>query len=86
MPDHAWRRRIQYKERERCEESQIRSATGLKDGLAERPGSGMRMLTYFINRAGKGLSAARRASLEMAKELLAKRVHEAREKERKRAV
>jgi hypothetical protein len=24
MPDHSWRRRIQYKERERCEESQIR--------------------------------------------------------------
>jgi hypothetical protein len=44
------------------------------------------MLTYFINRAGKGLSAARRACLEKAKELLAKRVHEAREKERKRAV
>jgi tRNA(adenine34) deaminase len=37
------------------------------------PGSGMRMLTYFINRAGKGLSKARRAKLERAKELLAKR-------------
>jgi len=36
------------------------------------PGSGMRMLTYFINRAGKGLSKARRAKLERAKELLAK--------------
>jgi hypothetical protein len=44
------------------------------------------MLTYFINRAGKGLSAARRACLKKAKELLAKRVHEALEKERKRAV
>ena len=39
----------------------------------KRPGSGMRMLTYFINRAGKGLSKARRAKLERAKELLAKR-------------
>ena len=28
------------------------------------PQSGMRMLTYFINRAGSGLSAARRAELE----------------------
>ena len=37
------------------------------------PGSGMRMLTYFINRAGKGLSKERRAKLERAKELLAKR-------------
>ena len=38
------------------------------------PGSGMRMLTYFINRAGRGLSAARRAELEKAKSLLSKRV------------
>jgi hypothetical protein len=27
------------------------------------PGSGMRMLTYFINRAGHGLSPTRRAEL-----------------------
>jgi tRNA(adenine34) deaminase len=38
------------------------------------PGSGMRMLTYFINRAGRGLSGARRAELEKAKSLLSKRV------------
>lgn len=36
--------------------------------------SGMRMLTYFINRAGRGLSRARRAELERAKALLAKRI------------
>jgi tRNA(adenine34) deaminase len=39
------------------------------------PVSGMRMLTYFINRAGKGLSASRRAALEKAKELLSQRIH-----------
>ncbi len=39
------------------------------------PGSGMRMLTFFINRAGRGLSAERRAELEKAKDLLSKRVH-----------
>ena len=39
------------------------------------PGSGMRMLTYFINRAGRGLSAARRAELEKAKRLLSERLH-----------
>jgi len=39
------------------------------------PGSGMRMLTYFINRAGKGLSATRRAELEKAKRLLSERIH-----------
>ena len=46
------------------------------------PGSGMRMLTYFINRAGRGLSASRRRELERAKALLSKRVqrHHAQEK------
>jgi Protein of unknown function (DUF3175) len=39
------------------------------------PQSGMRMLTYFINRAGRGLSRSRRAELERAKSLLAKRLH-----------
>lgn len=38
------------------------------------PGSGMRMLTFFINRAGKNLSASRKAELQKAKELLSKRV------------
>ncbi|HXZ81597.1 MAG TPA: DUF3175 domain-containing protein [Terriglobales bacterium] len=44
------------------------------------PGSGMRMLTYFINRAGKGLSASRRAELEKAKALLHKWVEVERKK------
>ena len=39
------------------------------------PQSGMRMLTYFINRGGKGLSASRRAELERAKRLLSERMH-----------
>jgi hypothetical protein len=38
------------------------------------PGSGMRMLTYFINRAGRGLSKSRRTQLEKAKSLLAKKI------------
>ncbi len=45
------------------------------------PGSGMRMLTYYINRAGHNLSPTRRAELGKAKSLLSKRV--AREKESK---
>ena len=45
------------------------------------PGSGMRMLTYFINRAGKGLSATRRAKLEKAKKLLSERIRVAKERE-----
>lgn len=39
------------------------------------PGSGMRMLTYFINRGGRGLSKTRKAELERAKKLLSKRIH-----------
>ena len=38
------------------------------------PSSGMRMLTYFINRAGKGLSATRRARLGPAKTLLSEKI------------
>jgi len=37
-------------------------------------GSAMRMLTYFINRGGRGLDAKRRAELEKAKSLLAKKI------------
>ena len=37
--------------------------------------SGLRMLTYFINRAGSGLSASRRTELERAKKLLSDRIH-----------
>lgn len=40
--------------------------------------SALRMLTYFINRAGKGLSASRRAELERAKSLLSKRLRRGR--------
>jgi hypothetical protein len=43
------------------------------------PGSGMRMLTYFVNRAGKGLSASRRRELQRAKKLLAMRITSAKD-------
>jgi hypothetical protein len=36
--------------------------------------SGMRMLTYFMNRGGKGLSASRKKELERAKKLLHERI------------
>jgi len=41
------------------------------------PVSGLRMLLFFTNRAGKGLSAERRAELEKAKRLLSERIHRA---------
>lgn len=44
------------------------------------PGSGMRMLTFFINRAGKNLSAPEKAKLNKAKELLSERVKAAGQK------
>ena len=49
------------------------------------PGSGMRMLTYFINRGGRGLSASRRAELEKAKRLLSKRTQQQRQQIRPKA-
>jgi hypothetical protein len=49
------------------------------------PGSGMRMLTFYINRAGKTLSASRKRELERAKEILSKRVRAARERAKKQA-
>jgi uncharacterized protein DUF3175 len=44
------------------------------------PGSGMRMLNYFINRAGRGLDPARRAELEKAKALLSKKIERKKKK------
>lgn len=49
------------------------------------PSSGMRMLTFFINRAGKNLSATRKAKLQKAKELLSERVKAARTRDKKKA-
>jgi tRNA(adenine34) deaminase len=37
------------------------------------PGSGVRMIQFFINRAGRSLSATRRRELERAKRLLQER-------------
>lgn len=42
------------------------------------PASGMRMLTFYVNRAGKNLSASRRRVLERAKELLHQKMEKSR--------
>jgi hypothetical protein len=44
------------------------------------PGSGMRMLTFYINRAGHNLSATRKAELNKAKKLLSERIAKEKEK------
>lgn len=51
-----------------------------KDVSPKGPASGMRMLTYYINRGGKGLTASRTKELEKAKKLLSEKVKAAREK------
>ncbi len=51
-----------------------------KEVSPKGPGSGMRMLTYYINRGGKRLSASRKKELEKAKKLLSEKVKTAREK------
>ena len=45
-------------------------------------GSGIRMIQYFINRAGKNLSASRRRTLERAKKILQERRVKQRRKKR----
>jgi hypothetical protein len=49
------------------------------------PASGMRMLSYFINRAGRGLNPTRRAELERAKVLLSSAVRKAKDKKAKKS-
>ena len=49
------------------------------------PSSGLRMLTYFINRGGRGLTAARTAELQRAKSLLSKRIKGAKNSSEKKA-
>lgn len=44
------------------------------------PSSGMRMLTYFINRAGRNLGPARKAELNKAKAILSDRIRRTKKK------
>ncbi len=45
------------------------------------PASGMRMLTFYINRAGANLSAAEKHRLEKAKTLLSEKIHKTRKRD-----
>ena len=65
--------------------STIARTLASKEVSPKGPGSGMRMLTYFINRGGRGLSAERRRELEKAKQLLHKRVEQAKKSRRTKA-
>jgi tRNA(adenine34) deaminase len=48
----------------------IARVMGSKKVSPKGPGSGVRMIQFFINRAGKNLSAGRKVELEKAKHLL----------------
>ena len=67
-----------------------KSAAAIARSLASKkvspkgPASGMRMLTYYIDRAGHNLNATRRAELEKAKSLLSKRVAQHKEANKRR--
>jgi hypothetical protein len=50
-----------------------RSNDGAEGCVAQGRGSGIRMIQYFINRGGSGLSPTRRAKLERAKRILQRR-------------
>jgi tRNA(adenine34) deaminase len=52
----------------------IARALASKKVSPKGPASGMRMLTYFINRGGRNLTASRRRELDRAKALLSKRI------------
>jgi uncharacterized protein DUF3175 len=66
--------------------SAIASALASKKVSPKGPASGMRMLNYFINRAGRGLTRERRSELEKAKELLSKRIRKNKQTEDKTAI
>jgi tRNA(adenine34) deaminase len=53
----------------------IAKSLASKKGSPKGIGSGIRMIQFFINRAGKGLSAARRRELEKAKKILQAKLH-----------
>jgi Protein of unknown function (DUF3175). len=50
--------------------SAIAKALASKKVSPKGPASGMRMLNFYINRAGKNLSASRHTALEKAKTIL----------------
>jgi tRNA(adenine34) deaminase len=52
---------------------QIARTMARKDVSPRGLGSGIRMIQYFMNRAGRNLSAARRRELERAKRILQRR-------------
>ena len=90
-PNRRWVAKVQTDSTHPPEGLFTKSAPTIARSLASKkvspkgPGSGMRMLTYFKNRGGRGLTAERRAELEKAKALLSKRIERAKVSKSKKA-
>jgi tRNA(adenine34) deaminase len=75
-PSHRWSAKITTDSTHPEHDLFNRNAETIAKSLASKkvspkgPASGMRMLTFYINRAGKNLSATRHRELEKAKDIL----------------
>jgi tRNA(adenine34) deaminase len=84
--DHRWVAKVKTDSTHPPEGLFTKDAATIARALASKkvspkgPASGMRMLTYFMNRAGKNLTAASRKELQKAKKLLSSRIAKARDK------
>ena len=82
-PRHRWSARVKTESTFPPRGLFNKDAAAIAKSLASKrvspkgPGSGMRMLTFYINRAGHSLSPSRRKELERAKALLSKRIRSA---------
>jgi uncharacterized protein DUF3175 len=90
-PNRRWVAKVQTDSTHPPEGLFTKSAATIARSLASKkvspkgPGSGMRMLTYFMNRGGRGLTAERKAELQKAKALLSKRIERAKVSRSKKA-
>ena len=64
----------------------IAESLASKAGSPQGPASGMRVLSFYINYAGKALSASRRRNLEKAKKLLSARLDQSLKEEQRQKI
>lgn len=85
-PSRRWSAKVDTDSTHPDHELFLQSAPKIAKALAGKsvspkgPASGMRMLNFYINRAGRNLSKERIATLERAKELLSKTIAKSKEK------
>jgi len=64
----------------------IAESLASKEVFPQGPASGMRVLSFYINYAGKSLSASRRRNLEKAKKLLSARLDQSFKEEQRQKI